>query len=70
VTVSIGRFYTSMLMVLILVLGYLAYQVFAPFLKPLAWAVVLSVLFYPVYEIIRRKLRWKSFAAGRWSRLS
>jgi predicted PurR-regulated permease PerM len=52
-----------MLMVLILVLGYLAYQVFAPFLKPLAWAVVLSVLFYPVYEIIRRKLRWKSFAA-------
>ncbi len=38
-----------------LVLVYLAYLVFAPFLVPLAWAAVLVVVSYPVYEFLERK---------------
>ena len=39
---------------LVLVLVYLAYLVFAPFLVPLAWAAVLVVVSYPAYEFVER----------------
>ena len=41
---------------IVLLLVYLAFLVFAPFLVPLAWAGVLVVVSYPVYEWLER--RW------------
>jgi len=38
-----------------LLLVYLAYLVFAPFLVPLAWAAVLVIVSYPVYEWVARE---------------
>jgi predicted PurR-regulated permease PerM len=60
---SINRFYIYMLTLFSLVLGYLALQVLMPFLSPLAWAAVLSILFYPMFEIIRKRIKWKSVAS-------
>jgi predicted PurR-regulated permease PerM len=41
---------------IIIVLAYLVYRVFAPFLVALAWAAVLVVVSYPAYEWLAR--RW------------
>jgi predicted PurR-regulated permease PerM len=47
---------------IVILLVYLVYRVFAPFLTPLAWAAVLVVVSYPAYEWMER--RWgKSKAA-------
>ena len=40
---------------IVALLAYLAYRVFEPFLAPLAWAVVLVVLFFPLYERLAKK---------------
>src|SRR5277367_2394746 len=34
----------------LLLLGYLVYRIFLPFLVPLAWSAVLAIFFYPLYE--------------------
>ena len=34
----------------LLLLGYLVYRIFEPFLVPLAWSAVLAIFFYPLYE--------------------
>lgn len=47
---------------LALVLAYLVYRIFAPFLVALAWAAVLVVLSYPAYEWLAR--RWGRSAAA------
>ena len=39
----------------LLLLGYLVFQIVAPFLKPLVWSAVLAIFFYPVYEKLSRK---------------
>ena len=41
---------------IVILLMYLTYLVFAPFLVPLAWAAVLVVVSYPAYEWLAR--RW------------
>lgn len=40
----------------LLVLGYLVYEIFAPFLEPLAWSAVLAIFFYPLHELLLRKM--------------
>ena len=40
---------------IVLLLAYLVYLVFAPFLVSLAWATVLVVVCYPAYERIARR---------------
>ena len=47
---------TAMLYGIALLLAYLGYRIFAPFLVPLAWAAVLVVVSYPAYEFLER--RW------------
>lgn len=47
---------TAMLYGTVIVLAYLAYRIFDPFLVPLAWAAVLVVVSYPAYESLER--RW------------
>ncbi len=58
-----NRLYTAALVFLIVVLGYLSYQIFRPFLSPIAWAVVLSIVFYPVFLFILRYVRWRAIAS-------
>ncbi|MEW6003326.1 MAG: AI-2E family transporter [Nitrospirota bacterium] len=59
----VNRFYFFTLTFLVLVLGYLTYQVLRPFLSPLAWAIVLSIVFYPLYAFTFRYIKWKSIAS-------
>ncbi len=44
------RLTTLFFYVLVLILAYLTYQLFRPFLVPLGWATVLVVFFYPLYK--------------------
>jgi predicted PurR-regulated permease PerM len=46
---------TAVLYGIALLLVYLAYLVFSPFLVSLAWAAVLVVVSYPLYEWVKRK---------------
>lgn len=45
------------------VMGYLTYEIIAPFLGPIAWATVFSIIFYPVYVICLKWFRIKSLAS-------
>lgn len=58
-----NRFYTITSIFLVLLLGYLTYQILNPFLNSIAWAVVFSIVFYPVYVFILRYLRFKVVAS-------
>lgn len=40
----------------LLLLGYLVYDIFTPFLVPLAWSAVFAIFFYPLHE--RLEQRW------------
>jgi predicted PurR-regulated permease PerM len=42
----------------LLLLAYLLFQIFHPFLVPLAWAGILVVFFYPAYTRLRRRFPW------------
>lgn len=58
-----NRFYTATSIFLLLLLGYLTYQILQPFLTAIAWAVVFSIVFYPVYVFLLRHLRFKVVAS-------
>ncbi|MFO0753794.1 MAG: AI-2E family transporter [Thermodesulfovibrionales bacterium] len=58
-----NRFYFITMLTLVLVLGYLTYQIISPFLAPLAWAIVLTIVFYPLYLYLLRYVKWKSVAS-------
>ncbi|MFQ5776823.1 MAG: AI-2E family transporter [Terriglobia bacterium] len=51
------------LVLLLGLLGYLVYLIFSPFLVPLAWAMVLTILFFPLHRRIRDRLHRPSLAA-------
>lgn len=58
-----NRFYFITMLALVLVLGYLTFQIISPFLAPLAWAIVLTIVFYPLYLYLLRYVKWKSVAS-------
>lgn len=53
-----------MLLVILTLLGYLSYQIISPFLVPIAWAIVFSVVFYPIYAFISKYIKVKSIASS------
>lgn len=59
-----NRFYLFTLFVLIIVTGALSFQILRPFLAALAWAIVLTIIFYPVCAWLRRMVRFKSAASA------
>jgi len=61
--VTFQKFYFVALVFLAALLGYLSYQVLEPFLLPIAWAIVFSVLFYPLYSFMLRYMKWKSLVS-------
>ncbi|MGA3174948.1 MAG: AI-2E family transporter [Syntrophorhabdales bacterium] len=52
------------MLALVLMLGYLGYRILLPFLAPLAWAIVFTIVFFPVYRFILKYVRWQSLAAA------
>lgn len=60
---ALNRFYLLSILSLVILLGYLSYQVFKPFLTPIAWAIVFSLVFYPVYAFLLKILRYKTLAS-------
>lgn len=52
-----NRFYSIVLFVIALALGYLSFRIMQPFLSPIAWAVSLSIVFYPLYMFILKYLK-------------
>ncbi len=60
---ALNRFYLLSLLSLVILLGYLSYQIFKPFLTPIAWAIVLSLVFYPLYDFFLKILRYKSLSS-------
>lgn len=58
-----SKFYYLILFFLIFVLAYSTYMILKPFISPIAWAVVFSIVFYPVYAFFLRYLRWRSLSA-------
>lgn len=51
-------------LILALVVGYLMYLVMAPFFVPIFWAVVLSILFYPYFTWLMKKVTASKSAAS------
>lgn len=60
---ALNRFYLLSLITLVIILGYLSYQIFKPFLTPIAWAIVLSLVFYPLYAFSLKLLRYRAIAS-------
>jgi predicted PurR-regulated permease PerM len=60
---AVNRFYFITLTFLALVLGYLSYQILKPFLSPIAWGIVLSLVFYPVYAFLLKYIKWRTVAS-------
>jgi len=58
-----GRLYSVILLVMILIPFYLLYRILKPFLITIAWAMVLSIVFYPLYRVLLRSLRFPSLAS-------
>jgi predicted PurR-regulated permease PerM len=48
---------------LVALFAYLLYLIFSPFLVPLCWAVVFTIMFLPVHQRIRRRIRGPNRAA-------
>jgi predicted PurR-regulated permease PerM len=61
--VTANRFYNAISIFLVILLGYLTYQILQPFLRAVAWAVVFAIVFYPVYTFLLRYLRFKALAS-------
>ena len=40
-----------------MLLGYVMYLIFEPFLVPLTWSAVLAIFFYPVHERLAKRLK-------------
>ena len=52
------------MLALVIVLGYLSYLILRPFLTPIGWAIVFSIVFFPVHNFILKYVRWNSLAAA------
>lgn len=46
-----------------LVLGYLTFQIMSPFLSAIMWAIVISIIFYPIFSFIIRFVKQSSIAS-------
>ncbi|MCS6816420.1 MAG: AI-2E family transporter [Blastocatellia bacterium] len=53
----------AFLIALILGVGYLFFQMLAPFLSPIIWAIVLVIVFYPIHRRVIRLVRNADVAA-------
>ncbi|MBF0564973.1 MAG: AI-2E family transporter [Nitrospirae bacterium] len=59
-----SKFYNFTLVVLTLIFGYLSFNVVLPFLNAIGWAIVLGIVFYPMYAFINRFVRLRMVASA------
>jgi predicted PurR-regulated permease PerM len=57
VTTTSDRLTTVLSYGALLLLGYVVFLIFEPFLVPLTWSAVLAIFFYPVHERLARRMR-------------
>lgn len=60
---KVNRFYFITLLILVLSLGYISYQILKPFLSPIAWGIVFSLVFYPIYAFLLKYIKWRTVAS-------
>ena len=53
----------ALLTLLVVLLGYLVFLVFEPFLVPLAWGAALSVILFPLHRRVRKLIKQPNLAA-------
>ncbi|HEX2966139.1 MAG TPA: AI-2E family transporter [Syntrophorhabdaceae bacterium] len=58
-----SKFYFLIMSFITVVLGYLSYKIIDPYLSPIMWAIVLSILFFPVYAFALKYVKRKAMAA-------
>jgi predicted PurR-regulated permease PerM len=58
------RFYAVTLLFLLGALGYLTYEIMSPFFNAIAWSIVISITFYPVFAFISRHVRIRAIASA------
>jgi len=56
-------FLTALFFLIVGIFFYLFYRLMIPFFTPIAWAGVLSIVFYPFYRWLNGKIRWPGLAA-------
>lgn len=56
-------FYIGILLFFIGILGYLSYQILKPFFTSTAWAIVIVLVFYPVFNYIQKFLKYRGLSA-------
>jgi predicted PurR-regulated permease PerM len=59
----VNKFYTATSISLIILLGYLTYQILQPFLNAIAWAVVVSIIFYPVFVFLLKYMKFRTITS-------
>lgn len=52
-----NRFYLLTVIFLIILLGYLLFRIINPFLTSIIWAVVLTIIFFPLYSLFLKYLK-------------
>jgi len=60
---SDSRFYFIVLVAIAILLGYLSYQILKPFFSAIAWGIVFTMLFYPLYRLLLGRVK-KAFVAS------
>ncbi len=60
---KINRFYFITVLFLIILLGYLLFRIINPFLTSIIWAVVITIIFFPLYSLLLRYLKKNYLAA-------
>ncbi len=57
-------FKTALFFLIIAVFFYLFYRLMIPFFQPIAWAAIMVIVFYPLYNILLAKLKKKWLASA------
>jgi predicted PurR-regulated permease PerM len=52
-----------MMLFIVCILAYLTFQILRPFLAPIAWAVVFTIVFYPVFAFTLRYVKLRGLAS-------
>ncbi len=58
-----NKFSTFALLLVAALLGYLTYQILMPFVSAIVWAIVLSIIFYPLYVQFLKYVKLRSVAS-------
>ncbi|MBF0505973.1 MAG: AI-2E family transporter [Nitrospirae bacterium] len=58
-----NRFYFIVMLAIVAGLGYLTFEIIRPFIAPLTWGIVMSIVFYPLYSFISKYVKWKGLAS-------